>query len=204
VGLAQELPEFAAVIRGYDRAQVDDFILRLYGSIEEAEERTCAAEQEILALKQEISWLEERASSPTPRSLTEFANRVSQVLEVAVAAAQELRDETEREAEGIRSAAMADRKNLLMKAQSEAQHIIDGAHSEGHALRQEHHNLTVARDAALADLGELQARLAELVHAPHAASGKAIDQLVETKTNDKEVSQLFDQETQSTSPTFRG
>jgi hypothetical protein len=197
LAVGPEFPEFATAIRGYDRAQVDDYISRLQGWLDEADGRTRAAERETLTVKQELSSLEERASLPTPRYLTAFAQRVSQILEQAVAAAEALRDETDREAEGIRSAAMADRDGLLIKAQSEARQIIDAAHSEERAIQQEIANLAATRDAALAYLGELQTRLAELVHGPGARSGEAIDHVAELAGTDEEVPELFDQEAQS-------
>ena len=156
-----------------------------------------AAEKETLTVKQELSSLEERASLPTPRYLTAFAQRVSQILEQAVAAAESLRDETDREAEGIRSAAMADREGLLIKAQSEARQIIDAAHSEERTIQEEISNLAATRDAALAYLGELQTRLAELVHGTDATSRVAIDHVAEHMGSDEEVPELFDQEAQS-------
>ena len=197
LAVGQELPEFATAIRGYDRAQVDDYISRLQGWLDEADGRTRAAEKETLTVKQELSSLEERASLPTPRYLTAFAQRVSQILEQAVAAAEALRDETDREAEGIRSVAMADREGLLITAQSEARQIIDAARSEERTIQQEISNLAATRDAALAYLGELQTRLAELVHGPDATSRVAIDHIAENTNNDEEVAELFDQEAQS-------
>jgi cell division septum initiation protein DivIVA len=92
-------PEFTISIRGYDRIQVDDYIQRLSVLLAEATERARAAESEL-----EFS-----------RHMT-VGPRVSQIFELAVAEAKELRARVEEE-----------ERTRLETARQQAEEIIETA-----------------------------------------------------------------------------
>jgi cell division septum initiation protein DivIVA len=102
------LPEFAVAMRGYDRLQVDDYIVRQAAWLSEARSRMEAAERELAAardqtvqLQEKLSALEERQLATTPRSLEELGERVTRILQTAWDAAEELRQDAQKEAAEI-------------------------------------------------------------------------------------------------------
>lgn len=166
-------PQFATAVRGYDRAQVDDYLERIHQWLEEAEARNRMAEdtasaavQEAERVRRRLDALEEHSALPTPKSMTAFGDRIGQILQAAVDAAQELRTQAENEARSVRDSALADREAVLARAQGEGQEIIEGAHQKERAVRQQIANLAAKRAAALGELGRIQERLAELVSGP--------------------------------------
>lgn len=108
-----ERPEFTAAIRGYDRLQVDEYIARLQDLVAEAEDRGRAAESEL-----EFS----RHSTVGPR--------VTEIFELAIAEAKELRDRTATECDRARSDARAEVDRLLTGAGEEASNIKEQAERE--------------------------------------------------------------------------
>src|SRR2546423_12282393 len=91
-------PEFAIVLRGYDRIQVDDYIDKLddmvaeaRSRVEQAELRAEQAERESMTLRQRTRRLEEAQTSAPPRDAGDLGARVAKVLELADHEADELR-----------------------------------------------------------------------------------------------------------------
>lgn len=116
-------PEFTISIRGYDRIQVDDYIQRLHGLLDEAAERTRAAESEL-----EFS----RHTTVGPR--------VSQIFELAVAEAKEMRSRIEEE-----------ERTRLEAARRQADEVIESARGAADELaansRREYEDMVAKMDA---------------------------------------------------------
>ncbi len=129
IDLNPDRPEFTTAIRGYDRPQVDDYIERMLGLVAEAEERARAAESEL-----EFS----RHSTVGPR--------VTEIFELAIAEAKEIRDKTRAECEQTWIEARADAERLVGKATDEAAEVRERSDRE--------------REEALAEL-EVERRRAE-------------------------------------------
>ena len=108
-----ERPEFTAAIRGYDRLQVDEYIDRLQELVAEAEERARATEAEL-----EFS----RHSTVGPR--------VTEIFELTIAEAKELREKTDADCERARNEARAEVDRLLTAGMDEAAEIKDRAEAE--------------------------------------------------------------------------
>lgn len=99
------LPDFAVAMRGYDRLQVDDYIVKQTVWLDEARSRMEAAEKELAGTKEELTELrtqraadEEREFTSTPRSLEELGERVGRLLQMAWDSAEELRQDAEQQA----------------------------------------------------------------------------------------------------------
>jgi len=116
---ANTQPDFTVVLRGYDRAQVDDFIQRLNSLIAqkeaerseaerrmtEAQRRLRQAEQRTAALEQKLKEQSKQLEENARPTLSGLGTKVEHILRLAEEQANEHRAEARREAEGILSAA---------------------------------------------------------------------------------------------------
>lgn len=169
-------PEFAVVVRGYDRAQVDEYLGELLAWLSEAERRILATDEANEALRREVvqlrataASLEERAGVPGPQSLNAFSERMSQVMQSAVTAAEELRAEAEREANGRRDAVAAEVERMLERAKAEAREILRRARAKERDLHETISALAARRAEAVEELGRLHRQLSEVLAMPEAA-----------------------------------
>ena len=132
-------PEFAHAVRGYDRFQVDEYIARLQLLVENAEERVRSAEAQA----------GHAAVGP----------RVAQIFELAMAEANELREQAERETEQ-RAASAKQRADKVVRTAKQV-----AADYEAH-IRDEHAELMNAlageRDQVRAEVELLERQRAEL------------------------------------------
>jgi cell division septum initiation protein DivIVA len=163
-------PDFGISVRGYDRAQVDAYFGRVVEWLADAENRALAAERsreaiarEVTELRAGMTKLEERAGLPAPQSMSAFSERMGQVMESALRAAQELRAEAEREARERREAASGDADRVLSEAHDEAERIVEEARRARGAMEEHLGALGAARTDALATIADLQDRLAAVV-----------------------------------------
>jgi cell division septum initiation protein DivIVA len=150
-----EQPRFASAMRGYDRLQVDDYIARLGEIVSDAEERARLAESEL-----EFS----RHATVGPR--------VSQILDLAVEEAKELRERVDAEVERVRSQARAQCDEMVARArdtsaqiraeaESARADILADADAKRLAILAEVERLDRSRGALLRDLERLQHVLAD-------------------------------------------
>jgi DivIVA domain-containing protein len=108
----EEQPRFATSMRGYDKLQVDDYVERLRDIATDAEERARLAEAEL-----EFS----RHATVGPR--------VSQILDLAVDEAKELRERVDAEVELTRSQSRAQCEEMLVRARDTGAQIQSAAES---------------------------------------------------------------------------
>jgi cell division septum initiation protein DivIVA len=92
-------PEFTTALRGYDRLHVDEYIERLHALVVEAEERARAAEED-------LEYSQHTAVGP----------RVTEIFDIAVEEAKQLRDKAETES-----------AETLADSQAEAEELIEAA-----------------------------------------------------------------------------
>jgi cell division septum initiation protein DivIVA len=177
-----ELPKFASAMRGYDKLQVDDYVERLRDIATDAEERARLAEAEL-----EFS----RHATVGPR--------VSQILDLAVEEAKELRDRVDTEVERTRSQARAQCDEIVARARdtgaqirSEAESaradILADADAKRLAILAEVERLHRSRGALLRDLERLQQVLADATSAEFLALPAPVDEVdSETPAEDAET-----------------
>jgi cell division septum initiation protein DivIVA len=128
-------PEFTTGLRGYDRLQVDDYIEQLHGLVTEAEERARAAEED-------LEYSQHTATGP----------RISEILELAVEEARELRER-----------AAADSAQTLGTAHAEAEQLVGAARTKAAEVEAqiEHDREQAVREIA-ARHAQAESRLNEL------------------------------------------
>jgi cell division septum initiation protein DivIVA len=136
-------PEFTISIRGYDRIQVDEYIQRLHGLLDEAAERTRAAESEL-----EFS----RHTTVGPR--------VSEIFELAVAEAKEIRARVEEEGRTRLATAGQEADELIETAHREADEVAARARREYDEMVAE---MEAERDRASAEVSRLEQQRAQLL-----------------------------------------
>lgn len=182
------LPEFATAMRGYDRLQVDDYIVKQAVWLNEAQTRVEAAETELVSLENEraallakVTSLEEQAFKTAPPSFDELGERVARVLQEAWTAAAEMRQDAENAAAEVASkareevadevAAMVEEAkrqsaDLVTRSRAEADRLIGEAERRRRELRDELTVLTEQRDSALTELARLRSGLEALFSMP--------------------------------------
>lgn len=170
-------PEFAVVVRGYDRAQVDEYLGELLAWLSEAERRILATDEaneslrrEVVQLRAAAASLEERAGVPGPQSLSAFSERMEEVMQSAVAAAEELRAQAEREANERRDAVAGEVERMIERAKAEAREILRRARAMERDLEENISSLSDRRAVAVEELGRLHRQLSEVLSMPAAAA----------------------------------
>ena len=176
------VPDFSLTLRGYDRQQVDDYVLRLTRDLQDVHERALAAEQR-------------PASSSGPGSFDDLGLHVAGVLQHAAQEAERIREEARAETEAARrtaaheeAAAGAQRDALLAEARGRADQLLRrvqahadrqaeqtllGLEDEAGALRREVADLQRTRDKAMTMLRDLAARLDHVARLSRATVGDA-------------------------------
>jgi DivIVA domain-containing protein len=165
-------PEFAVAVRGYDRAQVDDYLGRVLEWLADAQERSSAAEEasgaltlEVVALRRTVAELEERVGMPPPQSMNTFGERLGEVMQSAMAAAEELRSEADREARDRREASAAECERMIGEASDESERILARAREGERAMADRIAVLDAKRATAVDDLRRIHDQLAEILGA---------------------------------------
>ena len=109
---ASQRPDFALAMRGYDRAQVDEFVAHQTARLGFAETRAQQAAASAAAARHEVEQLRARLAGAgpaeqesAPRSLQAVGERVNAILEKATEAAEEVRAEAQKEADRMRTEA---------------------------------------------------------------------------------------------------
>jgi cell division septum initiation protein DivIVA len=120
--VSHDLPEFATVMRGYDRGQVEDYVIRLQEFLYDAELRATNADRRVMQaqrrmedLERELSRAAELAESPAA-VYDGLGERIATILRLAA-----------EEADSIRSAARDDADTQLEETRREREHIKSAA-----------------------------------------------------------------------------
>lgn len=181
-------PDFAVVVRGYDRAQVEAYFGRTLERLADADNRVAMAERErdqlvheVDELRATVAALEERVELPVPQSMSEFGGRMGELMENAIEAARELRVQAEREARERREAGTREAQQLVEEARAEAERIIERARSSQRAVEESISDLRAARGDALAELAALHDRLADVLATPPSGGVHEAGTVLETE-----------------------
>lgn len=147
-----DVPQFATVMRGYDRGQVDDYVARLIDFLADAERRAERAESELSKsnrraerLAEELRQALDRLQQPAPQQPWEG---VGERLESMLRLAQE-------EAEAIRDQGRGEAEDLITQARRQREQEVNAAERELAAVASR-------RDAVVAELRKVQDVLATL------------------------------------------
>lgn len=171
----QDLPEFALIMRGYDRQQVDDYVATLRGYVDE------------LTIRLEGQGHGPGTPNPTVDPVAELGDRVTGILREAQAAAAGILKDAEQQAEQVLSRARTGSQDvdaLTATARQQAEEVKAASRAEAEALLERARDhaeqqatallaeaqaeseqmLAQARDQAAATLAEGQRRADELSH----------------------------------------
>lgn len=99
-------PEFTSGLRGYDRAQVDEYIDYLLGLVQDADERARDAQSEVV--------LDQHAA---------IGPRVAEIFALAEAEARDMRDSIGSQSTGLLEAARREAREIVVTAEREAAEI---------------------------------------------------------------------------------
>lgn len=131
----QEPPAFAHALRGYDRAEVDEYVAWLRAQGVQAEDLAGQAESALAQCRREL------ASSPTTAGISQ---RLAAMLQLAT-----------EEAEEIRERARTDAETTTRGASDQAERTIDEATRQRDAIQREIDELSTIREQLLQRLIEL-------------------------------------------------
>lgn len=148
---AAEHPEFVIAMRGYDRAQVDDYMARLMAWVADGQARTEAAERSLAAYSAHIAELEGQISE------LRAASSPSAPVEAAAARAAEAIESALHEADAIRARARAEADAVLQTARQQAVETVRSAQQSIVELER----LANADRSSAADALELSRRSAD-------------------------------------------
>lgn len=158
-GTMQE-DSFEVVMRGYNKRQVDDYVLQCQHHIRDLAQRLALAEQEIERVRADAAVALEKASTKPVHE--EVSERLAQILRLANEEAERERANAADEIASLRAAALADTQNLRELAQRETEDLRQQALAETEAQRQKVQGETEAlRDRVTAET-EALLRQAEL------------------------------------------
>jgi cell division septum initiation protein DivIVA len=125
---------FEVVMRGYNKRQVDDYVLQCQHHIRDLAQRLALAEQEIERVRADAAVAIEKASSKPVHE--EVSERLSQILRLANEEAERERANAADEIAALRAAALADTQTLRELAQRETDELRQQALAETEAQRQ--------------------------------------------------------------------
>lgn len=147
-----DVPQFATVMRGYDRGQVDDYVARLIDFLADAERRAERAEGELAKsnrrgdrLAEELRQALDRLQAPAPKQAWEG---VGERLESMLRLAQE-------EADAIRDRGRGEAEELIEHARRQREHEVAAA-------ERELSEVSTRRDSVVGELRKVQDVLATL------------------------------------------
>jgi cell division septum initiation protein DivIVA len=172
-------PEFTTGLRGYDRLQVDDYIEQLHALVTEAEERARLAEED-------LEYSQHTAVGP----------RITEMLELAVEEAREVREKAAVDSAQALGSAQAEAEQLVEVARTKAAEVEEEMERDReqasreiaarHAEAESQLNELAARKAGLlADLGRLREALgaaAALADEPMVSDAADTESLVTEET----------------------
>src|SRR4051812_37351004 len=172
-----DVPEFATAMRGYDRAQVDEYIARIDRWSQEAKTRAVAAEDRVRQLQTELNDLrghvrELEAGKPqsSVEALDDVGIRIETMLKAAISECDELRKRGAEEA----ASAVGLARETAVEIVSRARAMV---HDLGEAAQQDRAETARARDeareharqeaetAAAATIAEAEQRRAHILEA---------------------------------------
>jgi cell division septum initiation protein DivIVA len=127
-------PQFATVVRGYDRLQVDDYVEHLQQWIEQADNRAQQSEAvaadsaiEVEQLRRRVSSLDADSLTATPESMKALGSRVGTIMQSSFTAAKELHARAEDEARATETAAESQAERIIVEATARAEELSRAA-----------------------------------------------------------------------------
>lgn len=158
--------QFTLTFRGYDKAEVDEYVESLWdrqaeatSALEEAEEAIVSLEARIQAYVQRVADLESCVRDENPRTIAALGERVTLILEQAEDAAAETVVAAQQEADAIRQNATLASERVTQNAISHASELETSAAATVHAANEQARRLEhEARRSATQILDDAEAQ----------------------------------------------
>ncbi|WP_101790550.1 hypothetical protein [Nonomuraea indica] len=140
---------FEVVMRGYNRRQVHDYMMRTRNQIRDLEERLARAIEQAEQGRLELAEARRRMVEG-PQSYEDLSPRLAQILKLGEEEAAAKREEAEAEAASVRDAARSEADRVLTSARETADNLLSSAQTEAERRVNE---ATAAAERMLAQAG---------------------------------------------------
>ena len=158
-------PEFGTAMRGYDRPQVDGYVASLLARVAEAQERARVAESQL--------------GLGAPANI---GPRVTEIFDLALAEANELRDRARTEADELLAGARRRADELVAAAERDAGEVMVQARAQREEVLAELDRERELADAQVVALERRKAKLVDELRRLQGALGSAADSVGEGAT----------------------
>jgi len=160
-------PDFRVVLRGYDRAEVDDYLPQLMARLSEAVDRYAQAERARAEREREIRSLREgsfqQLGGDAAAVLQEAGRSGEELVERARQRADSIIHKAQNQAEQIRAEVTSEAQRALEQARELAEQVRREADQERAALRSEREQVQALREGLLVDLGRVNGEITALL-----------------------------------------
>jgi DivIVA domain-containing protein len=160
-------PTFRVVLRGYDRAEVDDYLPQLMARLREAVDRYAQGEQARAELERELRSLREgsfqQLGGDAAAVLQEAGRSGEQLVERARQRADSIVHKAQTQAQQLRAEVTSEAQKALAQARKVAEQIRREAEHERAALQRERQQVRELHDGLLVDLRRVHGDLSGLL-----------------------------------------
>jgi DivIVA domain-containing protein len=171
-------PDFRVVLRGYDRAEVDEYLPQLMARLSEAVDRYAHAEQARAELEREVRSLREgsfqQLGGDAAAVLQEAGRSGEQLVERARQRADSIVHKAQTQAEQLRAEVTSEAQGALAQARQLADQIRREAEHERAALQRERQQVRELHDGLLADLRRVHGDITGLLALTDTPSAQAL------------------------------
>jgi DivIVA domain-containing protein len=159
-------PDFRIVLRGYDRAEVDEYLPQLMARLSEAVDRYAEAERARAELEQEVRSLREgsfeQLGGEAAAVLQEAGRSGEQLVERARSRGDSIIEKAQKQAQQVRADVTSEAQRALAQARELADQIRREAEEERAALQREREQVRELHDGLLVDLRRVHGDLSGL------------------------------------------
>ena len=170
-------PDFRVVLRGYDRAEVDEYLPQLMARLRQAVDRYAEAEQARAELDREVRSLREgsfqQLGGDAAAVLQEAGRSGEQLVERARQRADSIIEKAQTQAQQIRADVTSEAQGALEQARKVAEQIRREAEQERAALQRERAQVRELQDGLLVDLRRVHGDLSGLLARTDTPPGQA-------------------------------
>jgi DivIVA domain-containing protein len=160
-------PTFRVVLRGYDRAEVDEYLPQLMARLSEAVDRYAEAERARAQLEREVRSLREgsfqQLGGDAAAVLQEAGRSGEELVERARQRADNIIQKVQKQAEQLRAEVTGEAQKALQQAREVAEQIRREAEQERAALQRERAQVRELRDGVLLDLRRVHGDISGLL-----------------------------------------
>jgi DivIVA domain-containing protein len=163
----ERLPAFRVVLRGYDRAEVDEYLPQLMARLREAVDRYAHAERARTELEREVRSLREgsfqQLGGEAAAVLQEAGRSGEQLVENARRRADSIIEKAQTQAQQLRADVTSEAQEALAQARGVAEQIRREAEQERAALQRERQQVRELHDGLLVDLRRVHGEISGLL-----------------------------------------